>query len=309
MTAVVAVDIGGTGLSLASVNRDGVMSERVDLPSPVLKGGPAVVRTIAQVVSTTWPGAPVGVGTAGVIDPVTGAITAASDSFRDWAGFPLRAALEDELAVPVVVENDVNSYLMGECRFGSLAGRRDALGLMLGTGVGGALLLDGRLRVGPRGGAGEFGHMPGFGTVPCTCGEQGHLEGWAGGRSIARRYEEALSRAGHAGEMAPVHGAREVAEAAHRGDEQARTVLYEAGFNVGLAIVMAAVSLDIDAAVIGGGVARSWDLVSAGIDDALEHNRVITGVRPQVLRSKLGGDAVLLGAAALAWDAATSVQG
>ncbi len=131
----------------------------------------------------------VGVGAAGVVDARAGRILVASDSFRDWAGFAVTAAFEEAGSrVPAFLDNDVNAFLRGEAAAGAVAGEAHVLGMTLGTGVGGALWLDGALYDGPHGAAGEIGHVPGFGDLPCTCGGRGHLETLASGRAIAARY-------------------------------------------------------------------------------------------------------------------------
>jgi glucokinase len=137
----------------------------------------------------------VGVGAAGVIDRRDGSILAASDSFRDWAGYPLAHDLRAAFGVPVAVENDVNAFVEGERRFGAMRELDDVLGITLGTGVGGALVLAGELYTGPHGAAGEIGHMPGFGDRRCSCGRTGHLETLASGRSIVARWVSMAARA------------------------------------------------------------------------------------------------------------------
>ena len=209
-SAVVAgVDIGGTKTSGALVAGDGAVLARATRDTPARTGGAAMAETAALLVEELADDAgvrpaAVGVGAAGVVDHRSGSIRAASDMFVDWAGFPLGERLAERLRVGVRVENDVNAFLLGESAWGSGHGR-DVLGVMLGTGVGGALVLDGRLRHGPYGAAGEIGHTPGYSDLICTCGRTGHLETLASGTSIVRRYAAATGR--------PVASARAVAAA------------------------------------------------------------------------------------------------
>src|SRR5690606_27903370 len=150
--------------------------------------------------------------------------------FTDWVGFPLGDELGERLGVGVRVENDVNSFLLGEVSMGVVG--QDVLGLMLGTGVGGAVVLDGKLRHGPHGAAGEIGHVPGYSNIRCTCGQTGHLETVASGRSIGLRYGERTGRTGL--------DAHEVAVLARSGDDDARAVFAAAGRAVALAGASAA---------------------------------------------------------------------
>lgn len=289
------VDIGGTTMTLARVLPDGSVDGMVQMPSPARVDGRIVVGEIRRLVQGRWPDVTrVGVGTAGVVCPRTGAVLAASDSFRGWAGFPLRQELEDALGVPAHVENDVNAFLLGEQRFGAAAGHDDCLGVMLGTGVGGAVILGGAIHAGARGAAAEIGHMPVVGNDPCSCGTAGHLESRAGGRAIARRY--ALLRGG---DEDLDGGARAVARAAEEGDADARRVLSEAGAALGLAMVQAATLYDLTTVVVGGSVARSWHLIGPAAGEVISRYPLISGGVLEVLTAQLGGHAVLVGAASL----------
>lgn len=300
--AVIGVDIGGTTMRVAEITEHGSLVHEVEVPSPARAHGREVVGELTRIVGERWSRvAMVGIGTAGVIEPSTGTILQASDSFRGWSGFPLRAALEDALGVSVQVENDVNAFLLGEQRFGAAAGRADCLGVMLGTGVGGAVVLDGRLRSGPRGAAAELGHMPGFGSETCSCSTPGHLESIASGRAIARRYQAAR---GHQGELPG--GARAVARAAEQGDPEAHQVFAAAGEALGLAVVQAATLFDLETVVVGGGVASAWPLLEPGLAAALQRYPLISGGTIDIVQSTLGSTAVLLGAASL--GAAPSIE-
>ncbi len=125
--------------------------------------------------------AAVGVGAAGVIDHESGTIRAASALFADWAGFPLGPELAQRVGVPVRVENDVNAFLLGEA---AAAGPSvpDVLGVMLGTGVGGALVIGGELHHGPHGAAGEIGHTPGYSASSAPAGRPVTWRPWRPGR-------------------------------------------------------------------------------------------------------------------------------
>ncbi|WP_349427263.1 ROK family protein [Microbacterium sp. LWS13-1.2] len=295
-SAVVAgVDIGGTKTSGALVAADGAVLARAMRDTPARTGGAAMAETAALLVEELADSAgvrphAVGVGAAGVVEPRTGSIRAASDMFVDWAGFPLGARLRERLALEVRVENDVNAFLLGETAWGSGRGS-DVLGVMLGTGVGGALVLDGRLRHGPHGAAGEIGHTPGYSELICTCGRTGHLETLASGTSIARRYASATDR--------PVDSARVVAERARAGDPAAVRMFDEAGRAVALACISAATLVDVPLAVVGGGVAAAWDLLAPAVAAMLASDPPVSGVPLRIVPGTLRGDAVVLGAAAL----------
>ena len=305
-TPLAGVDIGGTKISALLVTDSGRVLARGTVPAPAHEGGAAMadaaaglVRSLADRLETTVRA--VGAGAAGVID-ARGTVIAASDTFHDWAGFPLADELSARLGVPAVAVNDVNAFLLGEAAWGAVRGS-DVLGVMLGTGVGGALLLDGALRGGPHGGAGEIGHTPGYSDIVCTCGRVGHLETVAAGRSIARAYREAIEGLGIGNEGGPDGGAaaltaRDVAALARAGDPAARAAYDAAGRALAKACVSAATLLDLPAVVVGGGVAQAWDLLQPAIDDVLRTDPPVSGAPLTISRGTLGGDAVALGAAA-----------
>jgi glucokinase len=296
------IDIGGTTTSVVLVDPDGTVVAETSARTPAQAGGTAMCRTAVRAVEQALgEGAfrltAVGVGAAGVIDPVDGSIIAASDSFHNWEGYPLASDLRMALHVPVVVENDVNAFVESERRFGAARGLVDVLGVMLGTGVGGALVIGGRLHTGPHGAAGEIGHVPGFGDRRCTCGRTGHLETLASGRAIMARYRE---RSGATG--APLSAAA-VAARARAGDPAAAAVYEEAGRGVGRAAVMVATLVDVTSVVVGGGVAGAWDLLEPAIKAELAAEPPVSDQSVSVSPSMLGEHAVAIGAAALAASA------
>ncbi len=293
---IAGIDIGGTKIAALVVNEGGEIVARGVTPAPARDGGTAMADAAARLTLDLVASAGIeltaaGVGAAGVIDHEAGVVRAASATFVDWAGFPLADELGARLGVPVAVENDVNAFLLGELSRGTESAR-DVLGVMLGTGVGGAVVLDGTLRHGPHGAAGEIGHTPGFSDVVCTCGQTGHLETLASGTSIGLRYAD---RTG-------VHGvvASQVADRARAGDEDAIAVFDAAGRALALACVSAAGLLDLDSAVVGGGVIRSWDLLQPAIERTLSTDSPVSGIPLRIVPAALGGDAVALGAVASA---------
>lgn len=289
---LVGIDIGGTKIAALLVSEEGAVLARGSVPAPAALGGCAMADAAAGLVRALVAEADVtlvaaGVGAAGVIDHETGTIRAASATFVGWAGFPLADELEARLGVPVRVENDVNAFLLGEA---AADGRtdRDVLGVMLGTGVGGALIIDGELHHGPHGAAGEIGHTPGYSDLVCTCGQTGHLETLASGTSIALRYQERTA--------GQVLDAREVADRARSGDADAIAVFDAAGRALALACASAATILDLPCAIVGGGVTAAWDLLAPAITRTLRTDSPVSGIPLRIIPAVLGSDAVALGA-------------
>ncbi|WP_411722382.1 ROK family protein [Mycetocola sp.] len=296
---VAGIDIGGTKISAILVDRAGIVLAESTVVTPAREGGEAMSAAAAALVrdlerKTGHVAVAAGVGAAGVIDPLTGVVTAASETFSSWTGFPLADDLSRRLGVATVVANDVNAFLHGEMSYGAVAGSADAIGIMLGTGVGGAIAFGGDIFDGPRGAAGEIGHTPGYGEHVCTCGQIGHLETVASGRSIGARYSEKV--AGTAADSSFV-----VAERARHGDATAIATFEQAGRAVALAIATAVNLLDVRDVVVGGGVRGAWDLLEPALTAALAENEPVSGYPVFVTPSSLKGRAVALGAAALAW--------
>lgn len=291
-SGIVGIDIGGTKIAGLVVGDDGSVLARGSMPAPAAEGGRAMADAAAALVLdlTTLAGTTltaVGVGAAGVIDQETGVVRAASATFVDWAGFPLAEELAARLSVPVRVENDVNAFLLGEAAH-SADGDGDVLGVMLGTGVGGAVMIGGELRHGPNGAAGEIGHTPGYSDLVCTCGQVGHLETLASGTSIGLRY---TARTG-----VEVADARDVALRARAGDQDAVEVFHAAGRALALACASAATLLDLPVAIVGGGVADAWDLLEPAIEKTLRTDPPVSGLPLRIVPATLGPDAVALGA-------------
>ncbi|MFG2357547.1 ROK family protein [Streptomyces sp. NPDC048521] len=287
------VDIGGTTTQVVLCDDDLTVLDRGETTTPAASGGQAMVNAALGALAPLLRRTPgrlggAGVGAAGVVDSAAGRILVASDSFRGWSGFPVTAAVEDALGVPAFLDNDVNAFLSGEVSSGAVRGEPDVLGIALGTGVGGALWTGGRLFAGPHGAAGEIGHIPGFGDLPCTCGARGHLETLASGRSISARYAERTGRR---------LTAREVADAAGYGDEDALAVYRAAGAGVARAVVMTAGLVDITTVVIGGGVSQAWHLLEPALRAQLSEEPPVSGHPVRLVRARLGADAVPVGAA------------
>ncbi|MDI5962291.1 ROK family protein [Streptantibioticus silvisoli] len=294
--AYAGIDIGGTTTQVVLCTGDLTVLDRAEVPTPAAEGGHAMVGAALAALRPLLDRVParllgVGVGAAGVVDARAGRVLAASDSFHAWAGFAVTAAVEAALGVPAFLDNDVNAFLRGEVSKGAVAGESHVLAMTLGTGVGGALWLDGALFDGPRGAAGEIGHVPGFGDTPCSCGGRGHLETLASGRFIAARYARRSGR--HT-------TARGVAAAAGRGDPHALAVFGAAGSAVARAILITAGLVDVTTVVLGGGVSGAWPLLEPSIRTALRADPPVSGAPVRLVRARLGSDAVAIGAASRA---------
>jgi glucokinase len=291
MTAplVAAVDIGGTKTAAALV-RDGVVLARTRTATPARAGAAAVLDTAAALVRSLG-GTPVavGVGAAGLVDPVTGRTTAATSSISDWSGVDVPGGLRDRLGLPGTVLNDVQAFTLGEAAHGAGRGLPTVLGVAVGTGVGGGVHAAGILLTGRLGAAGHLGHVPVPQAVgrPCPCGATGHVEAVAAGPAIAAAY---AARVG--GDPVPLP---EVVRRARAGDPDAGHVIGYAGAALGTALAGLANTLDPDRIVLGGGAAVP-ELLAAVRPAFTAACMPLLGTVPLV-PAALGDDAALVGAA------------
>jgi glucokinase len=295
---VAAVDIGGTKTAAAIVDREGVVRARATVPTPSQDGPEAILDAVARVIGElgSSPQA-VGIGSAGVVDPVSGLVLGATDVLRDWAGTDLRGGLVARLGLPVAVANDVHAHGLGEARYGAGRGHDSVLTIAVGTGIGGAFVSGGRLLTGPHAAAGHVGHVPSAAAelLLCTCGATGHLEGFAAGPALVREFAR---RGGEA-----VDGLESIARYAAEDDVRAVGVLRDGGAAVGSVIGGLVNVLDPAVVVVGGGVAAVGGIWWDALLDAAAREVMPLLADVPIERSTFGGDAALLGAAALAWEA------
>ncbi len=235
----------------------------------------------------------VGVGFPGVIDPADGSVRGTRFAMRAWRGSPLARMLQERLSLPVTVRNDVVNVMLGEQAAGAAVGEREVVLAYSSTGVGGALLLDGRIRLGRRGAAGHLGHVPAAAAagLRCSCGGMGHLDSIASAAGVTRWYREQrhLDPAD-----APHLGA--VTQAAARGDAVARAALAIGGSALGRELGGLSNLLEPDVIILAGESARDPYYRDA-VEQALVGEIIPGNDAPELRLSALGGDAHLIGAA------------
>ncbi len=314
MTLAIGVDVGGTKVLGALVDDDGAVLAQEQRSTPPQDGpgaASAVVATVVAVVTALAEGRDVdgvGVAVAGRVDPDRRHVRSAAN--LGWDHQPLAADVESATGLRTVVENDANAAAWAEHRYGAGVGVDDLVVVTVGTGIGGALVLGGRLHRGASGSGGEIGHaVHVVDGLPCGCGRTGCFEQYASGRALVRearalaaeRPDDAallLSLAGSADEVSGHH----VTAAAVDGDPVARLAFRRIGDHLGRGLADLAEVLDPRAFVVGGGVSDAGDLLLEPARTALARELPDWSPAdvPAVLRAALGAGAGAVGAADLA---------
>ena len=305
--AWLGLDLGGTNTKLGLLGPTGLIL--VEETPSLVHQGPAdwVARMAARArelmdraAGQGLRVAGVGLGSPGALDREAGRVLF-SPNLPSFNGFALGEELSRALGLPVALENDANLHALGEFHFGAGGGTRDLACLTLGTGVGGGLILGGRLVVGALGIGGELGHaLVVSGGRDCPCGARGCLEAYASATALSGMLDEALA-AGRDSLLPPGSPVEDMARAAAQGDALARELFASAGLALGRMAADLAVICGLDLVVVGGGVAQAWQWMEpAARRELAARLRMTDPARVEMAPSSLGSQAPLLGAGSLA---------
>ncbi len=295
---VIAIDIGGTKIAAGVVDPAAQIMYHDEVPTLAQEGGPAILKRVGNAVERALQAHPdakaIGISTGGNVD-ATGRIIYSVGFMPGWTGTPLGAEIEKRFGLPTLVENDGQAATVGEALYGAGRGYHTVLGLTVGTGVGGGLVVNGKVYSGSRGTAMMLGHI----SVerdgrPCTCGLRGCLESYVSGSALLADYNARVPK------DQQVTSGKSVAEAAQRGDQQAVAAVETIGSWLGYGLGIALNLLDPSVVVIGGGVTQIGDLFLNSVRRAVQQYAYSTMRETPVRAATLGPQAGLIGAAALA---------
>jgi len=300
MSSAIGIDLGGTNARVALVSAEGKV-QRMSKVKLTERGAPAVADLLAQQVTELLRAeqlgsSPVGIGMAAQMLRGTGRVSVAPN--LGWHDVPFAAMLHERLGVTPALMNDLGAAAWGEACVGAARGERDVVLVFVGSGVGGALILDGRLYTGGGGVAGEVGHMK---VVPrgrrCGCGELGCLEAYVSGKNLEARIRERLE-GGAQSRLTKGAGAWDLEQAAQQGDGLAGELWEEVAELLAVALGNLCTALNPRRLILGGGVLlgcpRLRERVKTGLFDyALR----VSQVNLQVLDAQLADDAGVIGAA------------
>jgi len=309
---VFAADLGGTHLRVATVDRNGKITCRQMQPTPQAEKPNEIVHELIdavrecerEIVGTGGAISAVSIAVPGTVNVAEGVVVKAPN-VPCLDGFRLGAALESELEWPVILENDANAAAIGEMWQGAGRGHRTIICVTLGTGVGGGIILDGKLWRGANGSAAEIGHIgvDPFAGVPCTCGSRGCLEVYASATAIVRMTREAGPRYPNS----VLHNTEDLTsekiyQAGKEGDELAIEVFRQMGVYLGIGLASLINVLNPEIVVIGGGLSNGWELFEKHMhQQILERAFPVPARCVKIVRAECGDDAGLLGAARLAF--------
>ena len=308
---VLACDLGGTNLRMAAIDSKGKILHRLKADTPKAKRAVEVVEAIVKAAEECR----AAVENRGEIKALAAAVPATinvkegviskAPNIPSLDGFRFVSAISAELNLPVILENDANSAAVGEHAFGAGLGFQNTITVTLGTGVGGGIIIDGKILRGIDGTAGEIGHIcvEPFGA-PCGCGSRGCLEQYSSATAIVRlareldnQYPKSILRGKFGLTSADVY------RAGLQGDELALEVFRQMGFYLGVALADLANVLNPEVIVIGGGASAGWDMFIHHVTEQIHERAFIEPAkRAKIARAVLSDDAGILGVGRLAFE-------
>ena len=305
---VFAVDLGGTHLRVALVNDNGRILKQSKQETPKGESPEGIIAALVDA-AQQWNSYKEAVIAASIMVPgavdADKAVVLQAPNLPSLVNFALKAELEQRLGWPVFLENDANAAAVGEMWLGAARGCRDVVSVTLGTGVGGGVILDGKLWRGSHGSAGEIGHttVDPFSGLKCKCGNTGCLELFASATAIVRMTRERLLQFPDSRLQSDRLTAECVYEAGRDGDKLALAVFKRFGMYLGIGLANLINLLDPQIIVIAGGVVNGWDLFAGEMYRQVEERAFrTTAQQVKIARAECGDNAGLLGAARLAID-------
>ena len=313
----ITIDLGGTKMRVALINRAGVLLAREDSLTGADQGREQTLERLTKIITQLIPYTEgrklvgIGASVAGSIDPYT-AIMHNANNLPGWDGFSLKPMLEETFRIPVWALNDATLGAIGEHVYGIGKGLQNLIYVTVSTGIGGGIIINGNPIIGHRGSAGEIGHMSIDRNGPvCKCGNVGCLETLASGTAIANRAIEGLGQGQKSmlqdivnGDLSKITAAM-VMRTASQFDSFAMELVDQFAKNLAIGLVNLLHIFDPQIIILGGGVSQSYSIYSAVLSKAM-HTNTMPHLREHinVVPSVLGDDVSLLGAASLAFQRA-----
>ncbi|MCH5321263.1 MAG: ROK family protein [Eubacterium sp.] len=286
---ILTFDIGGTNIKYALCNEKFVLTDRHTVATEAEKGGQELILKIISIIESYENIDRVAISTAGQVDSENGIVVYSTGNIPYYTGMMVKKIIENKTGIPTYVENDVNAFALGEAKFGAAKGKSDFLCLTYGTGIGGALYLDNKLYKGMGSSAGEFGHMiTHAGGKQCTCGGEGCYECYASTRALLESVNKRNSTN---------LNAFEIFEKENFTKPEIRSVIDQWIDEMIIGLINIIYIFNPPLIVLGGGIMNE-DYVIDLIDRKI-YNLLMDNFKDvNIVRSRLGSDAALLGVAA-----------
>jgi len=316
-TKILGIDLGGTKILTAVANAQGKMLSRDHSITPAKEGQDAVVKSILESVGRALDQAhivaadliAIGLGAPGLSNPGTG-ILFTSPNLPGWKDVPLRDIIEKRLGRKAFLINDANAAAIGELYFGAGRGARNFIYITVSTGIGGGIIIDGRIYTGSIGTAGELGHMVVNDKGPqCNCGNKGCWETLASGTALAREARQSIREGAatsileHADGNIEKISAESIHEAAQAGDKLANELIARTAYYLGVGLANLINIFNPEVIVIGGGLSNIGDmLLKPAFEEAKRRAFKQAYQAVRLARAELGRNSGVLGAAAFALE-------
>ncbi len=302
----IGVDLGGTKIYTGIVDKLGKIISKVKISTQAEKGPSfiieQIIKSIKQVIKKSKINRlqilGIGIGAPGPLNTEKGIVHHAPN-LSGWKEVPLKERVHSKIGLPVYIDNDANLAALGESWIGAGKGVKNLICITLGTGVGGGLILDGKIFHGWQDVAGEIGHI----TVEpsgakCNCGNYGCLEAYSSSTGIVNRIREAIKRKEKTLLKEPITS-KKVYEFSLKGDKLSQRIMKEAGIYLGIALSIVANLLNLEMAIIGGNVAFAGDMIFEPARQEIKKRTIYPANKIKVVPVKLGTEAGIIGSAYL----------
>lgn len=283
---ILAFDIGGTEIKYGFCDDNFNLSEKNSIPTNAHEGGKRIIERIIEIIKNLGGADRIGISTAGQVDSVKGEIIFATETLPGYTGMKIKEIIETETGIPTAVENDVNSAAIGEAAFGAAKGCENFICLAYGTGIGGAIFLDGKLYSGSSFSAGELGHMITHANGrECTCGGKGCYETYASAKALTVMVKKKLGR--------DMSGREIFAEFEN---PEIRAIIDEWIDEINIGLKSLIYIFNPPLVVLGGGIMNE-KYITDEINNRLQKELMGSFGKVKIVKALMGNDANKLGAA------------
>ncbi|MDF2674592.1 MAG: hypothetical protein K0R09_2860 [Clostridiales bacterium] len=289
---ILAFDIGGTAIKIGIINEQGHILESREVPTLAKEGGEALMNRLLMIIGEYKDLDRIGISTAGQVDHIEGKIIFASENLPGWTDMEIKRRIEEAYNIPTAVENDVNAAAIGEAYYGAAADNKAFLCLAYGTGIGGAIVENGKIYRGAFGSAGEFGHtITHVGGNDCNCGGKGCYETYASTSALVSRVMHDLC-------IEEANG-RIIFKLLEEGNQDIKKIINDWLFEITMGLVNFVHIFNPSLIVLGGGI-MAQPYIIRYITENLPKYIMPNYSRVKIVEAKLGNNAGILGAAHMA---------